>query len=236
MKNLVKKTLTKNLFKLINIKNYFILHSFRNYYYSQSGEDLISAKLFTKKNKGFYVDVGAYHPKHYSNTYLFHKKGWGGINIDPNKNSIGLFKKYRKKDINLNYGISTKDGFLKYYRFSHPSCNTFSKTQADKLKNKKWIKFLGIEKIRCLTLKEVLDKYLTKGQNIDLLNIDVEGLDMEVLLSNNWNVYKPKVIIIESPKFDPSKPESSNIFNFLTKKIYKLHAFTGLSLIFVLKD
>ncbi len=47
------------------------------------------------------------------------------------------------------------------------------------------------------TLREVLDKYLPQGQTIDFLNIDAEGRDLNVLESNDWSRYRPRVIIVE---------------------------------------
>ena len=53
--------------------------------YSQQAEDLSIQRYFgEEKMNGFFVDVGAFDPIKYSNTYLFYKKGWRGINIEPN--------------------------------------------------------------------------------------------------------------------------------------------------------
>ena len=72
----------------IYIKNrYFI----RKKSYSMNREDIFVSKFFKFKNNGFYVDVGAYHPLELNNTYLLHKKGWNGINIDINPLSIDYF-------------------------------------------------------------------------------------------------------------------------------------------------
>jgi hypothetical protein len=40
--------------------------------YSQEGEDLILRRIFNGQGAGFFVDVGAHHPKRYSNTYYFY--------------------------------------------------------------------------------------------------------------------------------------------------------------------
>ena len=72
--------------------------------YSMYGEDLIINNFFKKKKKGFYVDVGCYHPIDGSNTHLLFRRGWEGINIDVNSLSIDLFKAARKNDKNVNGG------------------------------------------------------------------------------------------------------------------------------------
>lgn len=49
--------------------------------WSQEGEDQVLRRIFEKQAFGFYVDVGAHHPKRFLNTYVFYKSGWRGINI-----------------------------------------------------------------------------------------------------------------------------------------------------------
>ena len=83
--------------------------------YSMLGEDIFVKKFFKDKKKGFYVDIGCYHPIDGNNTYLLYKKGWEGINIDLNKTSIDLFNRARKNDNNLNVAISNKSKKIKFY-------------------------------------------------------------------------------------------------------------------------
>lgn len=165
--------------------------------FAQTGEDLIVNNIFEYKTNGFYVEIGAFHPFIYSNTNLLHKDlNWKGINIDPNPFSIEKFKKYRPEDINLNIAIANTSEKLKYYYVDDTnSMNSMSEEfllkrgiNPDKIKN---------VEIECLPLKNVLDKYLPEGQNVDLFNIDVEGFEIEVLKSNDWEKYKPEVIIME---------------------------------------
>lgn len=225
----------KNLFWLVHFKNKF-WRGFANAYYSQSGEDIIIGNFFQNKNKGFFVDVGAYHPNHYSNTHLLHKKGWRGINIDPNPSSIKLFNKHRKNDINLQMGVLNEGKEADYYIFNHHACNTFSKGQKEKMEKKSFIKIVDKIKINCLPMRDILRRYLPPDIPIDLLNIDAEGLDLEVLQSNDWSEFKPSVIIVEGTNFNFDCPNDNPIYSFLKKHSYNLYAATGLSLIFSRTD
>ena len=74
------------------------------------------------KKKGFYIDIGCYHPLKYSQTYKLYKLGWSGINLDISKESIDLFKSFRSKDKNLNIGISNKAGFENFYFTKKNKC------------------------------------------------------------------------------------------------------------------
>ncbi len=229
------KFIQKHLFFLVHLKG-VLLNSFSKKSYSQWGEDIILGHIFSNQKDGFYIDVGAYHPMHYSNTYRLYKKGWSGINIDPNPFSIDLFNKYRKRDININCGIDKKVTLKPYYIFNHQSCNTFSSKQKDVMLKKSFIKLIDTKQVKCTTLQEVLEGS-TKRKLVDFLNIDVEGQNLEVLESLDWNVYVPKVVSVEDDDFEFSKDggTSSKIYNFLTRKSYILHAKVGLSYIYLLK-
>jgi FkbM family methyltransferase len=69
--------------------------------YAQEGEDVLLDRLLAKQTDGFYVDVGAHHPKRFSNTHYFYMRGWSGINIEPNPVVVGSFRQMRRRDINL---------------------------------------------------------------------------------------------------------------------------------------
>ena len=66
--------------------------------YAQSGEDIIADVLLEKKRKGIYVEVGAFHPKLFSNTYLFYKRCWSVVFIEPRPEVKELFEKTRSRD------------------------------------------------------------------------------------------------------------------------------------------
>lgn len=201
-------------------------------YYSHNGEDVVLLSLFKNTKKGFYVDIGAHHPKKYSNTYLLHKLNWSGINIDANPESIELFKKFRPSDININIGVSDEASTLTFHEFADPAVNTFSESQAkDWIENKKWNKYLGSRKVDVETINDILKKHLPKGQKIDLLSIDVESLDQKIIKSLDMT-YKPTVIVVEDQAFNDKRPLDSPIYKYLTGAGYMLHGNLGVSLIF----
>ena len=70
----------------------------KKFYYSFSGVDAIIENIFRNKKKGFYVDVGCQNPIKNNNTYLLHKKGWFGLNIDLDKDNIDIFNVSRPND------------------------------------------------------------------------------------------------------------------------------------------
>jgi FkbM family methyltransferase len=193
---------------------------------------LLGEVFFRTKTDGFYVDVGAFHPVLYSNTFALHKRGWQGINIDPNQETINLFQKYRPRDINLAIGIGSKSK-KDYYRFALAGGNTFSLAQKQNLDTKQWSHYLGSTVVECIPLRDVLGQY--SAHHIDLLTVDVEGMDLEVLESNDWNTFRPTVVLVEDTTFDVNNPSASAIYALMQKNKYALRGFLGVTLVFQTK-
>jgi hypothetical protein len=100
--------------------------------FSQSPVDLILKDIFKDKSNGFYVDVGCQHPIKNNNTYLLHKKGWTGVNIDLDKYNIEIFNFNRKNDFNINEAVSDKVEILDLYFFHSKSpINTLNKVVSE---------------------------------------------------------------------------------------------------------
>ena len=77
--------------------------------YAISNVDLVIDRMFAKISKGIYIDIGCNHPIKFNNTYLLHKRGWSGINIDLDSKSIKEFKKFRPKDYNIKKIVSNNE-------------------------------------------------------------------------------------------------------------------------------
>jgi FkbM family methyltransferase len=222
----LKKTLKSLLqgFGLFKSASSNQITNYQNLSYSQEGEDLILNRYFAGKEKGFFVDIGAHHPKRFSNTYIFYLKGWRGLNIDALPGTKNIFDAYRPEDINLELGISEIEGNLTYYSFNEPALNTFDRTEAEK-KNGLQHYFIEKEiKIKTFPISYILNKYLNPNQQIDFLTIDVEGFDLQVLKSNDWEKYKPNIILVEELRTNVEKiMRESEIYKYLISKGYLLH-------------
>lgn len=211
-------------------------YGFHSISFAQEGEDIILDNIFEGKTNGFYVDVGAHHPQKLSNTYYFYLKGWIGINIDAMPNSMKKFNELRSNDINLEIPISSFSSMLTYYKFDESALNSFSLDLSRQRNTQTKYKITEEIQLKTKTLAEVLDEYLPENQKIDFLSIDVEGLDYEVLQSNDWGKYKPQVILIEDLELQSiDKLSDSKIYIYLIDKDYLLIAKTMRTLIFKLK-
>jgi len=206
------------------LKKFHILHSIyikhkffiKKKSYAMDGEDTEVINYFKNKIKGFYVDVGCYHPIHRNNTYLLHKKDWDGINIDTSQFSIDLFDYMRPNDLNYNCAISNKNEIIKlFYQKELSQLSTTESAQAKKV-------FQGNIKekeIQAFTLDEILNKSKYKNSKIDFLDIDVEGADLKVLEGLSFEKFKPELICVEIHAKEINK---SKIYKFLVDKKYKI--------------
>lgn len=199
--------------------------------YSQVDEDIFLKNYFSKK-RGFYVDLGCHHPFRNNNTFLLYKSGWSGLNIDLNKISIDLFKIMRPRDINVCSAISNKKGVIKYFVPNNNRVSseiTISKSFSKDLSKRHKSNYETF-KTKSLTWSDIEKKYKSKLKSVDLLKIDVEGIDFQILKSINLLTLKPKLIMIEAPHFE--KSNRKRIINYLKQKRYKIIYDNTLNIIF----
>lgn len=167
--------------------------------YSQCGEDLLIRNFSKGKAKGFYVDVGANDPVLNNNTYLFYKSGWSGINIEPNFRLWRRIRAVRPRDITLNIGCAESAGSLKFYEFRPSGLSTFSEEVARE--NEKYgHRIKSVAEVQVKTLREVLTGY-AQDKEIDFLTVDTEGYDLNVLEGNDWQQFRPKLVILETLEY-----------------------------------
>ena len=208
------------------------LTDFIRFYYSQFGEDIILSEILKKEiSNGFYVDVGCYHPKKFSNTYMLYKKGWSGINIDMEEDKISLFNMVRPRDLNVLSPILDKEEEVTLYRYSKYGLgSTIDKKIASETIDNIYDKTI----VKTRTLNEVINESPYKDTQIDVLSIDVEGVDFKVLKSLDIKKYSPKVIIIEDHHKKIEDILETDTFKFLVQNNYILRSWAFYSLIFVL--
>lgn len=210
--------------------------------FAQDGEDLCLYSYINKNPnyKGFYVDIGALDPFRFSNTYIFYQHGWHGINIDGTPGSMSKFNKFRPNDLNIEAVVSDKSGEeINYFIFNDPALNCFDKIRIKEIEANTQYKLLKEKKLKTKTINEILEQYLPKGQKIDFITIDVEGIDTKIIRSLNYEKYAPDYFIIEELDYklkDFMTYKSSSIYQFLSQKGYIVIAKTKRSVLYYRKE
>ncbi|WGD55355.1 FkbM family methyltransferase [Bradyrhizobium sp. CB1650] len=205
--------------------------------FSQEGEDLILKRLFEGRSEGFFVDVGAYHPFRFSNTFLLYRSGWRGINIDATPGSMHAFEEFRPLDTNIECFVGDPTSEKIFTRYNEPALNTGSQMVLESRVLHSSVYWpVGTSKVRPRSLAAILEEHKPADVSIDLLNLDVEGSEQDVLDSNDWSRYRPSVIVIEQLSTDLEASSHHPTTKFLSDLGYRLVAKAINSSFFKLKE
>jgi FkbM family methyltransferase len=234
-KNILILLFKKIIPKKIGMSILSDLQEYARLSYSQEGEDMVLARIFEGMDKGFYIDIGAHHPQRFSNTMYFYKRGWRGINIDATPGSMAPFIIERPEDINLEFPVSEKDQVLTYYIFNESALNTFSVALADEYSKNGNYKILSRISLETRTLESILNENIPEQQQISFLSIDVEGFDFNVLNSNDWEKYRPLIVLIECLDFEVNTFIKSELYKFMCEKGYGFYCKTVNTVFFKLQ-
>jgi FkbM family methyltransferase len=190
--------------------------------FSQEGEDVLLERILGDINyKGSYLDIGAHHPVKFSNTYKFYLAGWRGINIEATPGSSKIFNEVRPLDFNIEVPVSDKEEELAFYIFNHPELNTFSEEHAKRWDGRADNRIINKLKLRTTTINAILKKHAQERKDFDFLSIDVEGLDLRILSTIDFNKYSFNFIIVEDTT-EISDITTGEIYKFLASKGYQL--------------
>jgi FkbM family methyltransferase len=214
--------------------------------YSQFGEDLIIAHLLFIKGitKPSYLDIGANEPKQISNTYYFYTRGSRGVLVEPNPYLYRKLKRQRPHDIVLNKGVAFDERTeAEFYLFAGEGngLSTFSEKEAMHwhevgVKGAKKYFYEKVITIPLIGVNKLLEDYFSSA-GPDILSIDVEGFDLQILQSLDFNRYAPKIICVETLKYNSEGDgyKYNEIIDFLEKNNYLVFADTWVNTIFYKK-
>lgn len=162
--------------------------------YAQNYEDIMLWRALKHIENGFYVDVGANDPIIDSVTKLFYDAGWSGINIDPVEKFIEKYHLLRERDISIAKAVSDEKGVMQLWQCDVPGWSTLDKDVAAKHESEGYVGYWSEVSIN--TLAAILEEQ--NIADIHFLKIDVEGAEYAVLKGNDWNKYRPWIVLIEA--------------------------------------
>jgi len=183
---------------------------------SQIQQDVIlDSQIFKGKKDGFFVEVGALDGFGASNTYFFEKeRNWSGLLIEPNPIEFSkMLNVSRELSIKENCAISDIEMDVNFLSISGP-CNVLSgimefynsqhlerinrelQMYSSYPKDHELYSTKEVIKMKALRLETLFDKHNVK--NIDLISIDVEGAELSVLKSINFDKVDITCFLIEN--------------------------------------
>ncbi|AXE54892.1 FkbM family methyltransferase [Aurantimicrobium sp. MWH-Uga1] len=163
--------------------------------YAQNFEDVILARALSTVERGFYVDIGAWSPHIDSVTKYFYDSGWRGVNVEPNPQAFAEFLSSRVEDINRCIAISDEPGFSTLKILDNSGLSTLDESVAQ-THGSSGIGYTEIQ-VECETLSQLFSS-IENILEIHFLKVDVEGYESKVLSGNDWNRFRPWIVLIEA--------------------------------------
>ena len=195
---------------------------------------MVVRSILMNKQPGFYVDVGAHLPDRYSNTAWFYRHGWSGVNVEANPDLAAKLRRARSRDVTVACGVAARPGEMAFFRFSEPAVSTFSPEVAAEYESREagW-KVVDKVAVPVRPLADILAECVPPGTEIDLLSVDVEGLDLEVLQSNDWTRFAPTVALVECHGNHCAEVSEDPVSKFMTTVGYVAVAKTFSTVVFM---
>lgn len=174
--------------------------------YSSYGEDSILNGIIKRLSwimqenlfdQNTYIDIGSFHPVKESNTYFLYKMGWAGTLVDPNSYFNVLIHELRPYDIIHNCAVDVTSGLKDFYMFGNTdSSNTLSKPFADRKTESQHTEIGWTAQVQSKTIDEIVQTHIDYFNKTPfLLNIDIEGLDLDVVKTYSNNIRIPFIMI-----------------------------------------
>ena len=164
--------------------------------YAQNYEDVMLWRALGHIEKGYYIDVGAAWPDEDSVTKAFYDRGWSGINIEPNPNLQVLLQRERPRDTNLQVAVADEEGFLMMNFIGNTGLSTLEDLIAEQHSEQGLT--VNRSEVRLTTLASICGTNVPLGQPIHFLKVDVEGLEPAVLKGNDWQRFRPWIVLVEA--------------------------------------
>lgn len=207
---------------------------------SQAGEDSILLYLLPHFRKPFsecsYLDLGANHAIELSNTFALYQLGARGVLVEANPQLIAELKERRKGDLVLHRCISSSSGTLQNFYIMNGdglSCTSLEAAQLAIQKNPA-LEIENIVTVESITVNDILQQYFKEAPTV--VNIDVEGMELDILHAWNFDRYRPYIFIIEVIPYKPTLvvgEKDDNIIQYMKSVHYIEYAFTGINSIFI---
>lgn len=163
--------------------------------FAQACEDvLLHRALHTvHHDRGFYIDVGAYHPTNDSVTKHFYDHQWRGVNVEPSRELFGAFVEHRPRDINIQAAVSDQPGSVMFHQVegqlgtvdadvanTHVSAGIPSQSYS----------------VPSIALSTIFEQHAPA--DVHFLKVDVEGHEAAALRSMDFRRFRPWILVIEA--------------------------------------
>lgn len=199
--------------------------------HSQHGEDVVIAQLINPRSARYVVDVGAHDGRSWSNSYSFLEAGFGGLLVEPIPQYAEVCRYHHKWNPRVSVeekAILDREGCTTFYLTDDAENDLLAMTSSVRREKVVAESVREIE-VACCPLETLLRKH-DVPRDYALLNVDAEGVDLEVLQTAALAIWRPSVICVE---FGCNR---AALHDFLAVHAYRLHDDLGINGIYVRAD
>lgn len=183
--------------------------------YSQNNEEKFILDYFRDKTNGKFIDIGAFHATHFSNTRALYERGWGGVLVEPAPSNYAAIAEAYKDEPRiqvLNFAVGEPAGMIDFYESNGDAVGTTDEGHMTKWGNA-GVKYTKIQ----VPQMGVVDFFNQYGKDCDFLSIDTEATNMVVFRNiPDWVFEQIRYFIIEHDWCIPEIEERMFKFGFFT--------------------
>lgn len=202
--------------------------------YAQNSEDIIIDNYLRSINinSPIFLDIGANDGIFYSNSYLFSKRGCSVYLVEPSETALLRLRENFKDMANvqiLPYAIGPVHNKKKFFESGTlinkgdvALVSTFSPVEMARWPEMKY-KEIDVEMITFAELYELIGK-----PKLDVISIDVEGLDLIVLRQIDFKAIQARMVIVEN-----NGKDEMMYWSWMKMFGFRLHHKNGENLIFI---
>ena len=164
--------------------------------YSQNDEERVILEYFDGKTDGRFVDVGAWSGATFSNVWALMELGWSGVMVEPSPRAfadlITNTKPFAERVTLYNVALNVTGGLMPFYDSSGDAISSLSAAHREK-----WEK--SVDQMRPIVINALSAAAFWNGleHQAEFINLDVEGLNLELFTALPWHWDQLKMICVE---------------------------------------
>jgi FkbM family methyltransferase len=200
--------------------------------YAQNFEDVMLRRALSDIQRGFYIDLGAFHPEVDNVTRWFYGQGWTGVNVEPNPAFFRLLQEQRPHDVNLPLAVADAPGTVRLHLLDGLSTIV---DEVDQRHRGEGQDESAVAEVEAVTLDQIFSQW-ADGRTVDFLKVDVEGAEAAVLNACAFRDCRPRILLVEATEPNSTRPAEDAWEPQLLSRGYIFAYFDGLNRFYVREE
>ncbi|MGD9827247.1 MAG: FkbM family methyltransferase [Hyphomicrobiaceae bacterium] len=176
--------------------------------YSQNDEEKYILKYFAGATSGTFLDIGAFHPKTFSNTRALYEQGFKGVFIEPSPALLPAFEAEYGSDEAIQIlpvCVGNKVGTVDFFDSGGDAISTTVQSETRRWEEQYNSQFKRITR-EMVTIEELLRR--SRYKVFDFINVDTEGNVLEIVEQIDARALGVKLMCVEWNGADRSRFEA----------------------------